>query len=138
MRQQSSQIVSQTVSLASLQSLILLVSHSFPMQCPEFVTKEKQRNTHIYIRMYIHIYIYVCVCFSQMFVKAICLDQMEDGIYVRLARTAVVIRAGAEPVGSNSGLRFGPGPVLTRFTWKTFGVDVKAIAKCGKIQLPKC
>ena len=37
-----------------------------------------------------------------MFVKAICLDQMEDGIYVRLARTAVVIRAGAEPVGSPS------------------------------------
>ena len=37
-----------------------------------------------------------------MFVKAICLDQMEDGIYVRLARTAVVIRAGAEPVGSLS------------------------------------
>ena len=44
----------------------------------------------------------VCVCFSQMFVKAICLDQMEDGIYVRLARTAVVIRAGAEPAGSLS------------------------------------
>ena len=37
-----------------------------------------------------------------MFVKAICLNQMEDGIYVRLARTAVVIRAGAEPVGSLS------------------------------------
>ena len=44
----------------------------------------------------------VCVCFSQTLVKAICLDQMEDGIYVRLARTAVVIRAGAEPVGSLS------------------------------------
>ena len=35
------------------------------------------------------------------------------------------------------GLRLGPGPVLTRFTWKICGVDAKAIAKCGQIQLPK-
>ena len=43
---------------ASLQSLILLVSHSFPMQCPEFVTKEKQRNTHAHMHL-INIGIYI-------------------------------------------------------------------------------
>ena len=37
-----------------------------------------------------------------------------------------------------SGLCVRPGPVLTRFTWKKIGVDAKATAKCGQIQLPKC
>ena len=68
MRQQSSQIMSQTVSFwhASLQNLILLVSHRFPMQCPEFVTKEKQRNTHMHL---INIYIYIHMCMFQSDVR---------------------------------------------------------------------
>ena len=99
MRQQASQIMSQTVSFCMhpckasyFWSLVVFpcsVQNSLPKKTKEHKHALKEKT----------LYIYICVC---MFQSNVCLHQMEDGMKVGLARTVVVIRAGAEPVGSLS------------------------------------